>query len=464
MEQLFICMAWVAALKALPALGWHNELARAGLVELLSEVLQCRLGTAICLLSSSCHEVLSLDGGLLLMKFTELNGEAFSQTVRLIGPLLVLASQHIVHKLRNKRKKLDEMELPDATALYPAVCHHMRRLNPSNSPVFSAIAAPYIKNAQKRFPAVNGRGTERINVLAPYVARLFASMMEKVEISTCWKEAKMTPYKKGSLLDPANYRMLTVSDIMIMYRMYAKVLRDVVTGWCRDKNKIPDTQYACSTGSAPSCISQLHAAFIDSKQAYDAIPREALWAHLQCICIPTCLLAILKNIYDNDEYALIDAYKQAREELMIHMSKSEVVHFDSKGNNVPPFTLGGAQIARAESLKYLDMLFTKHINSFSSSGHMCTPFLSGCRCVRQLACDYKLADLPHTMLWLTKAYALPASYPWRKAQCTQLLSDFIMPRSPAIAQLPARNRHRSVWPTEDQAEHGGHTNKVAIQA
>eukprot|EP00983_Pelagomonas_calceolata_P067735 1149591-Pelagomonas_calceolata.AAC.3 len=158
---------------------------------------------------------------------------------------------------------------------------------------------------------------------------------------------------------------------------------------------------------------RLHAAFIDFKQAYDTIPREALWAHLQHIRIPACLLAILKSIYDNDEYVLMDGYKQAqvhprlgveqgcplspslfslcindidcladnvqgavtgasdvrvthmlyaddltanhptelqimldsvhryaqRKGLIINVSKSEVVHFNLKGNNIPIFPL-----------------------------------------------------------------------------------------------------------------------------
>eukprot|EP00983_Pelagomonas_calceolata_P020107 634720-Pelagomonas_calceolata.AAC.1 len=87
-----------------------------------------------------------------------------------------------------------------------------------------------------------------------------------------------------------------------------------------------------------------------------------------------------------------------RKGLIINVSKSEVVHFNSEGNNVPIFMLGGAQLMRAEPFKYLGMLFAKHMNSFSSSEYICAPFLAGCRHVRQLACDYKLADRPHTML------------------------------------------------------------------
>eukprot|EP00983_Pelagomonas_calceolata_P048533 1141081-Pelagomonas_calceolata.AAC.1 len=65
-----------------------------------------------------------------------------------------------------------------------------------------------------------------------------------------------------------------------------------------------------------ACPPRLHAAFIDFKlemlkQAYDTIPREALWTHLQHIHMPTCLLAVIKSIYANDEYILVDGCKQA---------------------------------------------------------------------------------------------------------------------------------------------------------
>eukprot|EP00967_Tisochrysis_lutea_P056454 scaffold71304_cov16-Tisochrysis_lutea.AAC.2 len=41
--------------------------------------------------------------------------------------------------------ELDVMDLPDAAALHPLICKHMRKLNDRTSPGFDAIAAPFIK-------------------------------------------------------------------------------------------------------------------------------------------------------------------------------------------------------------------------------------------------------------------------------------------------------------------------------
>eukprot|EP00983_Pelagomonas_calceolata_P056383 1144573-Pelagomonas_calceolata.AAC.2 len=55
-------------------------------------------------------------------------------------------------------------------------------------------------------------------------------------------------------------------------------------------------------------------------------------------------------------------------------------------------------VSMCYSFKYLGMLFTKQCNPQATAEHMCAPFLAGCRQIR-----------PHTMLWLIKAHALPAS-------------------------------------------------------
>ena len=80
-------------------------------------------------------------------------------------------------------------------------------------------------------PKPDGRGCERINVLAPYIAQLFKLLYVKACIPVCWKQAKLSPlYKKGPLLDPNNYRLLAVGGTM--YRLYANVVRSLLTEWC----------------------------------------------------------------------------------------------------------------------------------------------------------------------------------------------------------------------------------------
>eukprot|EP00983_Pelagomonas_calceolata_P041520 1138112-Pelagomonas_calceolata.AAC.1 len=37
--------------------------------------------------------------------------------------------------------------------------------------------------------------------------------------------------------------VIRVGRDFTLYRLYANILGEVVTGWCKDKNKIPDTQF-----------------------------------------------------------------------------------------------------------------------------------------------------------------------------------------------------------------------------
>eukprot|EP00983_Pelagomonas_calceolata_P026957 847296-Pelagomonas_calceolata.AAC.1 len=98
--------------------------------------------------------------------------------------------------------------------------------------------------------------------------------MEKAEIPACWKVAKITSlYKKGSVLEPGNYCMLAISGTL--YRLYANVLREVVTGWCQEKQQDSRHSHAAQV-KHPNATPRLHAAFIDFRQAYDTILREAL--------------------------------------------------------------------------------------------------------------------------------------------------------------------------------------------
>eukprot|EP00983_Pelagomonas_calceolata_P031997 1003764-Pelagomonas_calceolata.AAC.1 len=101
--------------------------------------------------------------------------------------------------------------------------------------------------------------------------------------------------------NPGNYRMFAVSGVM--YRNYANVMKDLVTDWCVQNNKVPDTQFVFYPAKKlkQQQSPRLHAAFIDFSQAYDTVPRLQLWDHLQRIAMPAPLLQAIKEMYQNDE-------------------------------------------------------------------------------------------------------------------------------------------------------------------
>ncbi|KAJ9520512.1 hypothetical protein QJQ45_000256 [Haematococcus lacustris] len=124
--------------------------------------------------------------------------------------------------------------------------------------------------------------------------------------------------------DPNKYRMLAVSSVL--YRLYANVLRHVLTAWCMTHKVLPAEQFGFIPGrstmqpmfilrhlvhaqqaSADAKHRKLFTAFIDFKQAYDHIPRQQLWEHLRVgVKLPQPLLACLEGLYRDDSYVLID--------------------------------------------------------------------------------------------------------------------------------------------------------------
>jgi len=78
-----------------------------------------------------------------------------------------------------------------------------------SSPGFEDFSAPFLKYA---YP-----GDEKDkNVIVPYLANLFHVALSEKRIPACREKAKISPlYKKGSKLDPDNYRMLAVTGLCI---------------------------------------------------------------------------------------------------------------------------------------------------------------------------------------------------------------------------------------------------------
>ncbi len=62
----------------------------------------------------------------------------------------------------------------------------------------------------------------------------------------------------------------------------------------------------------PSNSSRLHSAFIDFEQAYDTIPKQALWSHFRRVRMPAIILSALQSLYAGDQDLLQDRHKTAR--------------------------------------------------------------------------------------------------------------------------------------------------------
>eukprot|EP00983_Pelagomonas_calceolata_P077727 1153978-Pelagomonas_calceolata.AAC.1 len=97
-----------------------------------------------------------------------------------------------------------------------------------------------------------------------------------------------------------------------------------------------------------------------------------------------------------------------RKHVIINTAKSEVVHFNSSGSDLPVFCIGGVPLAHKESFKYLGMMVHKCMSMDKSSEHAAGTFLASAFRVRQFVCENLLAKRPCVSLWLGKTYVVPA--------------------------------------------------------
>jgi hypothetical protein len=118
----------------------------------------------------------------------------------------------------------DAFDCPSLAVMTCLVSKFLREMIAYSSPGFEEFSAPFFKYA---YP-----GDEKDNnAIAPYVASFFHVALSEKRIPAYWEKAKISPlYKKGSKLDPNNYRMLAVSGTL--YGLYTSILRELVTKWC----------------------------------------------------------------------------------------------------------------------------------------------------------------------------------------------------------------------------------------
>ena len=213
-------------------------------------------------------------------------------------------------------------QIPFITELSSCVHASISRMNADASSGFDPFTTPFIKHAVEKCQDENGREHSK-NILHPLLTDLFNLVLTEGLLPETWKKTKVIPlYKKEAVLDPKNYRMLAINGCL--YRLYANVVRDLLTNWAIVEKKIPDTQFGfCPTRNTNQPLfilrhvlsvakekkKKVFAAFVDLTAAYDSIDRNKLWTHLEEIRTPTYLLTAIKGMYDGDMYILIDGDK-----------------------------------------------------------------------------------------------------------------------------------------------------------
>jgi Reverse transcriptase (RNA-dependent DNA polymerase) len=198
------------------------------------------------------------------------------------------------------------------------------KMNTDTSSGFEGLPVEFIKYAV--VTDIDQAGTQLPrHVLLPFLSKLFHAIFTLHFMPDSWKVAKLSPiYKKGLLLRPDSYRMIAVN--CVAYRLFANVVRDFMTTWCINSHQMPDTQFGFFPDRSTlhplfilhHCImdaksrpkgktrSKLYSAFVDYTQAYDSINRQALWEHLTSIAVPAYLINIIKEMYTDDSYVLVD--------------------------------------------------------------------------------------------------------------------------------------------------------------
>ncbi|NCU37267.1 hypothetical protein EOM75_14830, partial [Candidatus Falkowbacteria bacterium] len=179
-------------------------------------------------------------------------------------------------------------EMPSEERMCALAEKYARKLKVDTASGFDGLLAPFVKRAVLKWGRTKD---EQRHVLAPLLGKLFYLMMSKGVAPDAWKTARLSPiHKKGDVCDPNNYRMIAVNGVL--YRVYANVLRELLTEWSVATGAVPDTQFAFYPGRSaqqPMFIlrhlihstkhrrsgrgQHLFATFVDFTQAYDHIDR-----------------------------------------------------------------------------------------------------------------------------------------------------------------------------------------------
>ena len=149
--------------------------------------------------------------------------------------------------------------------------------------------------------------------ISPYLCTIFNYIFDSGVYPQAWCKGVIIPiFKKGETNNPANYRGITLIDIMA--KIFSLTLRNRINKWCESDNVFNDSQYGFrdnrSTTDAIFLLhaiiqkvlshnSKLYCVFVDYERAFDTVIHEALWVKLLKSGLSCKMLNMIKSIYNN---------------------------------------------------------------------------------------------------------------------------------------------------------------------
>jgi len=151
-------------------------------------------------------------------------------------------------------------------------------------------------------------------IILPILKKMFNCILTKGTYPKEWAEGMISPiHKKGSKLNPDNYRGITVSSCLA--KVFGIVMNNRLKSFC-DKHSLIDERQSshrknCRTTDnifilkslfEKHCLKEskkLYACFIDFRKAFDFIWHDALFLKLQRLGIGGPFYNVIKNMYSN---------------------------------------------------------------------------------------------------------------------------------------------------------------------
>ena len=149
------------------------------------------------------------------------------------------------------------------------------------------------------------------SIVSPYLCSIFNYIYDNCAYPDAWCKGVIVPiYKKGNKQDAANYRGVTL--VNVLGKIFSLILRNRINKWCESEQVFNSSQFGFRDGrSTADAVFILHAiiqkvlakkarlwcVFIDYQRAFDTVNREALWTKLLELGVSCKMTNMIKSIY-----------------------------------------------------------------------------------------------------------------------------------------------------------------------